>query len=203
MAESSDLTLLALFSVLVGDDPVRRVAARDGGAWAVLGFEQGWRTYFENQVHDVRPLEVVVLPEVGKVVVSPFGSVYVGPHRTANADDNFDFLVQQASDHLARLRKAAAFVAARATEPTPDLLAPESVRDEVAAVLKRAGLWPSLAETYADALGDRGLLADPLAQARERLGGIAADPSSLDADDAREIAADLAVLLAATEGGAS
>jgi hypothetical protein len=122
----SDLLLPALFTVLVGDDPERRVATRTTeGHWRAFS-DNAWWWHARETVHDVvevipdgTPVDrIVVLPEVGEVSVDQYG-VYADGEMFGTEDDdtNWTLAVRNAASTLAVYRKAAAFVAARAAEP--------------------------------------------------------------------------------------
>jgi hypothetical protein len=124
-------TMPALFTVLVGDDPVRRVATRDwrddywvcdaGGSWFPL----------IDKPRDVQPFipdgtpvdRIVVLPEVAEVTVDTEGYWHVGDEAIGLEDRGvypFDVRLHQALVTAAKMTK---ILAARAAEPTPDPLA--------------------------------------------------------------------------------
>jgi hypothetical protein len=167
---TDDLTVPALFTVLVGDDPVRRVAVGGNGSrWEMWeGPGLGWYTT-ESVVHDVRPLipegtpveRVVVLPE-DKFEVRSGGAptLMCGGNRAQDAEHA---RLLAAID----LRSAAWFLkiaeefdrrdhAARSAEPTPECDHDSQWFDDRWRCLKCG------ATTGAEPTPD------PLAQARER-----------------------------------
>jgi hypothetical protein len=137
----SDLTMPALHTVLVGDDPVRRVATqRRHGDWHIWTKSDGWWHYYASQIHDVRPLipegtpveRIVGLPRTntpqwmsdGHGWTMGGGVFFRGPGMTAEqARDEADEYLTDAADLLALARAIAARVAARAAETTPNPLA--------------------------------------------------------------------------------
>jgi hypothetical protein len=128
----------ALFTVLVGDDPERRVATFEGSdrGYGVNYGSAGWWCRSERLVHDVRPF----IPEgtpVERVVVLP---VVTGEVQTVTDNEGREYLtvngcrgrlvsVLGEDDYARALHDAACvrvlvdLVAARAAEPTPDPLA--------------------------------------------------------------------------------
>jgi hypothetical protein len=161
----SETTIPGMFTVLVGDDPERRVATIDGPGWQVhLGPTGGWVMYSSRAVHDAvevipegTPVErIVVLPDVGEAVRQDDGAWLV------DGQDYFGWTPAQHRDFAAvQMRTAAknfavaaaqdrhaAYPAARADEPTPDPLA--QAREQVRRAIVR-GTWPALREA-ADSL---------------------------------------------------
>jgi hypothetical protein len=125
--------LLALFTVLVGDDPVRRLAIRSRGEGSWYGVIRPEGMDWRNDVHDVRPFipagtpveRVVVLPAVAEAPVEKrwdAGRLCLGGEDALSAEDALE-----TAGHLLRRaacqRMIAAAFAARAAEPTPDPLA--------------------------------------------------------------------------------
>jgi hypothetical protein len=114
---TDDLTMPALYTVLVGDDPVRRVAIRSRGKDSWYGVIRPEGMDWRNDVHDVRPfipagtpVERIEVLEPGQVIVQKSDlRMATGPGGDTAGWD--------------RLRAAA-----RAAEPTPDSLAPARER---------------------------------------------------------------------------
>jgi hypothetical protein len=152
---TDDLTVPALFTVLVGDDPVRRVAVGGNGSrWEMWeGPGLGWYTT-ESVVHDVRPL----IPEgtpVDRIVVKGHGVIEkwiatcdrCGTHtgKSCVTPEEAQDVMQIAgwTAYHGGLNACqdcapviAAIVAARAAEPTPDPL--EDARDAAIEALMNA-----------------------------------------------------------------
>jgi hypothetical protein len=138
--------LLALFTVLVGDDPVRRLAIRSRGEGSWYGVIRPEGMDWRNDVHDVRPFipagtpveRVVVLPAVAEAPVEKrwdAGRLCLGGEDALSAEDALE-----TAGHLLRRaacqRMIAAAFAARAAEPTPDPLAQARERERVDAVVR-------------------------------------------------------------------
>jgi hypothetical protein len=176
----SDETMPALFTVLVGDDPERRLATRQqdesGRAESWWDWFNGkeWRPTHDDHIHD--PVEVIpegtpvervlVLPEVGEVTRSGEW-LDVGGLAHPFEPAILDQIVNKAVRTLAAALKAQAF-AARAAEPTPE---PEPTREQVTAMFS----WlnsDSDDRTLGEFRRDMGIVVaeptpSPLAQARE------------------------------------
>jgi hypothetical protein len=132
----SDLTMPALFTVLVGDDPERLLAVHEtDGDWmlwqhpGVFVRAQHWQT-----VHDVQPFipegtpvdRIVVVPEVDEAVRQDDGAWLIDGRRWTNDLPKLRF---QRDEHTHCVAVFSAAIAAqeayeaRAAEPTPDPLA--------------------------------------------------------------------------------
>jgi hypothetical protein len=134
----SDLTMPALFTVLVGDDPERRVATRQqdesGRAESWWDWFNGkeWRPTHDDHIHD--PVEVV--PEgtpVDRIVVLPEDQVVVLRADVLNAIAGYGVSGGYVPPFVDSLGDA---LAARAAEPTPDPL--EDARDAAIEALMNA-----------------------------------------------------------------
>jgi hypothetical protein len=172
---TNDLTMPALFSVLVGAGwfPERRVATRHGAdeTFEVHYAESGWWACDYSTVHDVvevipdgTPVDrIVVLPEVGEVVPGSVDGMWlVGEVAYYVNGASAEFFAEQAAETLACWRAIAAEykrrnVAARSAEPV--------TVDEFGV---RVGLTVlSWGDIFAARAAEP--TPDPLAQARERL----------------------------------
>jgi hypothetical protein len=205
----SETTMPALFTVLVGDDPVRRLATNHpttNDCWEVYDQDFGW---IESKVHDVRPFipdgtpvdRIVVLPEVGEVTVDTEGYWHMGDEAIGLEDRGvypFDVRLHYALVTAAKMTK---ILAARAAEPK---------------CRKMHGRWSCCRDASHCGAHDTGETEhgrvvwstpdhDPLAQARERLyRSVNWDHSGATVEVSKsDLAAVVHPPLAATEGGAS
>jgi hypothetical protein len=134
----------ALFTVLVGDDPGRRLATFEGSdrgrGYSVNYGSAGWWCRSERLVHDVQPFipegtpvdRIVVLPEIGEAEQDKDGWLWLvdgveilgsfPASQRSWADDDLRRAARRLAVAAAQERHAAV-IAARAAEPTPDPLA--------------------------------------------------------------------------------
>jgi hypothetical protein len=138
----SETTMPALFTVLVGDDPVRRLATNHpttNDCWEVYDQDFGW---IESKVHDVRPfipegtpVDRIVVLQPGEVVVDDLTLELAHSALERAAEDDEDRAAAATLDRLLSPEMYAT-LAARAAEPTPDPL--EDARDAAIEALMNA-----------------------------------------------------------------
>lgn len=147
----SDPTMPGTFTVLVGDDPVRRVATRRRSRWDVWTGADGWWSHFDSQVHDAvevipdgTPVDrIVVLPEVAEALRDPNRRWRVGLSAPLPGDMTRRRAYERVDESLLSTARDLAIAhaidaeeaAARAAEPTPDPLA--QAREELLAASDR------------------------------------------------------------------
>jgi hypothetical protein len=144
----SDLTMPALFTVLVGEDPQRRVATRQqdesGRAESWWDWFNGkeWRPTHDDHIHDPvevipdgTPVDRIVVLQPGEVVVDDLTLELAHSALERAAEDDEDRAAAATLDRLLSPEMYAT-LAARAAEPTPDPL--EDARDAAIEALMNA-----------------------------------------------------------------